>query len=862
MESQNTSDILNQSRDVLYGEENKTVSLENLYQLMLDMNNRLTSIEKGMKQVNQINRTLTNLVSELHEVKSTVSKIDKDVKSLNKRCDKQDSEINNVITDNFNLNKDLTQLNKTHAETDKNLQGISDFMDDFKLKHEQNTKDVKYVKTTVTQVKNDLNDQATELRHEIKSTLSDIREENEELKDTVLDLQCRSMKNNLVFTGLHEIQEEDTEDVIRKFMLNELRITHRVELGNVHRFGHGAMPGRRGRPRPIVARFIFYKDLARVLSNTYRLKGKPYGVNQQFPDAIEQARKSLYPIMKQKRADGCHVRLVRDILYVNGQMYTPQTVDDSNAVPAPNSPMNFATPEQRQSSDFNSRTSTDSDFFEISESHHDNSDNIVVDYASCLNQFNMLRKRCSKDVTKNSYGNQLLDMCKNNNLFILNGRVNGDKEGMFTCRQSSVVDYFICTYPLLYCINEMLVHDFSSLYSDVHSPLSLTMLFKQTCAIDKNINVETCADQNVKKINKWDTEKENEFVESIDRNKLSELESELNMLETSILAKENIDKVVEQVNAIILESAEKVLGSHYKGGNKHYDKKKKQDKLEQLQKELNVKIKLIKQSKVKDNILQIQKDVMYLSPNPVDYDKPLLIPKETKQFSKSQKISKECDFGHLLTVPLKGEPDTEIKASKSYDFEKNLFVNHSSLAICKDGTILASDENCCYELKPESTPTFMMNSEFSKMHIKCLSQDGVLVKTIKCEEKVLLKKESLMSGFLYKFKITENINGNICVPSFFQDEVNVFSQDGKLIRKEQIGKPMDVESTSLGSIIVLSLTGQVVILNSNGKFVKNFALKDTLHCSPMNFYSFCLKNQDLVFVSEGKMHIVQFYNEH
>ncbi|CAG2185137.1 unnamed protein product [Mytilus edulis] len=84
---------------------------------------------------------------------------------------------------------------------------------------------------------------------------------------------------------------------------------------------------------------------------------------------------------------------------------------------------------------------------------------------------------------------------------------------------------------------------------------------------------------------------------------------------------------------------------------------REQDKVNQLQEELNVKIKLIKQSKVKDNILQIQKDVMYLSPNPVDYDKPLLIPKETKQFSKSQKISKECDFGHLLTVPLKGEPE-------------------------------------------------------------------------------------------------------------------------------------------------------------------------------------------------------------
>jgi hypothetical protein len=33
--------------------------------------------------------------------------------------------------------------------------------------------------------------------------------------------------------------------------------------------------------------------LAKVLSNTYRLTGKQYGVNQQYPDAIELARKCL-----------------------------------------------------------------------------------------------------------------------------------------------------------------------------------------------------------------------------------------------------------------------------------------------------------------------------------------------------------------------------------------------------------------------------------------------------------------------------------------------------------------------------------------------------------------------------------------
>jgi hypothetical protein len=93
------------------------------------------------------------------------------------------------------------------------------------------------------------------------------------------------------------------------------------ELNNVHRFGSGALPAKRGRQRPIVARFLLRKHLAKVLSNTFRLKGKQYGVNQQYPDAIELARKCLYPIMKQKTCQGCHGKLVRDVFYVDGHIY-------------------------------------------------------------------------------------------------------------------------------------------------------------------------------------------------------------------------------------------------------------------------------------------------------------------------------------------------------------------------------------------------------------------------------------------------------------------------------------------------------------------------------------------------------------
>ncbi|VDI40817.1 Hypothetical predicted protein [Mytilus galloprovincialis] len=326
-ENVNTSQMLNTSRDVLYGQPEQSVTLDNVYQLMLGINERLTTIEKGMSQVNQMNRTLTNLVTKFTEINSKVAEAEGQIKNFKSRCDSNDGKMSQIKHDHTELNKEVKNLKKIQTDANNNLQGISDFMDDFKVNHENNVKDVKSAKSSISKVANDLADNTLELRNEIKAVVKNAKQENEILQSTVIDLQCRSMKNNLVFTGLTETEGENTEEVIRTFIQQFLHITHRIEFGNVHRFGYGAKPGRRGRPRPIVARFLYYKDLARSLSNTYRLKGKPFGVNQQFPEIIEQARKSLYPVMKQKRIEGHTVKLVRDILYVDGEMYNDQISD-------------------------------------------------------------------------------------------------------------------------------------------------------------------------------------------------------------------------------------------------------------------------------------------------------------------------------------------------------------------------------------------------------------------------------------------------------------------------------------------------------------------------------------------------------
>ena len=63
--------------------------------------------------------------------------------------------------------------------------------------------------------------------------------------------------------------KKNTEDPVRNLITNHLHINTWIEFGNVHRFGHGAKPGKNGKPKPKVARFIYYKDLAGVPSNTY-----------------------------------------------------------------------------------------------------------------------------------------------------------------------------------------------------------------------------------------------------------------------------------------------------------------------------------------------------------------------------------------------------------------------------------------------------------------------------------------------------------------------------------------------------------------------------------------------------------------
>ena len=101
--------------------------------------------------------------------------------------------------------------------------------------------------------------------------------------------------------------------------------------------------------------------------------------------------------------------------------------------------------------DFNAQTAdledlTKNDTFLSEHFHFDQQTDDFFDQNCALEKYNLNLKRLSKDKKKNNSGFRLIDMCKNNNLTILNGRYGHDKQiGAMTFRDTSVIDYALAS---------------------------------------------------------------------------------------------------------------------------------------------------------------------------------------------------------------------------------------------------------------------------------------------------------------------------------------------------------------------------------------------------------------------------------
>ena len=123
--------------------------------------------------------------------------------------------------------------------------------------------------------------------------------------------------------------------------------------------------------------------------------------------------------------------------------------------------------------DFNARTASEPDFIV----NDDNSYSPTYNYPIDRN----LLKRSSPDITLDTRGKDLLDLCISHQIRVLNGRVLGDMLGHYTCytpNGASVVDYVMVSEGILDQVLYFKVTNFIPTLSDAHCKLEWTMSAK------------------------------------------------------------------------------------------------------------------------------------------------------------------------------------------------------------------------------------------------------------------------------------------------------------------------------------------------------------------------------------------------
>ena len=155
---------------------------------------------------------------------------------------------------------------------------------------------------------------------EVQRSAASMTLDNKRMKETLLDIQCRGMRDNLLFSGIKE-DNDNSEDTVKHFMTKNLKmppeVVRDITFSRVHRLGKPVD----GKTRQLIARFEHYKQKELVRSRGKELKGTSFWLNEHFPAEINDRRKILRPIMKENWALENKVALAVDRLYINGQLY-------------------------------------------------------------------------------------------------------------------------------------------------------------------------------------------------------------------------------------------------------------------------------------------------------------------------------------------------------------------------------------------------------------------------------------------------------------------------------------------------------------------------------------------------------------
>ncbi|XP_045174508.2 uncharacterized protein LOC123535821 [Mercenaria mercenaria] len=173
-----------------------------------------------------------------------------------------------------------------------------------------------------------------ESNKKVMSECESLKQETHRLSEEVIDLQSRSMRDNLLFFNFDEDisaearKNEDCCSKIYTFCKNDLGMADaqtRIQIDRAHRIGKFT-PGKK---RPIVAKFNHTPDKIEVKQKVLERKDAiSIRCSDQYPKVIQDRRKKLIPELIKARDENKEAVLRYDKLYINGSLFRETPLGD------------------------------------------------------------------------------------------------------------------------------------------------------------------------------------------------------------------------------------------------------------------------------------------------------------------------------------------------------------------------------------------------------------------------------------------------------------------------------------------------------------------------------------------------------
>ncbi len=137
---------------------------------------------------------------------------------------------------------------------------------------------------------------------EVKNSTNLLRSRMERAEEKLIEQEARSRRNNVVFHGIEERVGEDCMKIVKDLARDKCGLQGEVRVERAHRMGAKQI-GSRARPRPLICRFLDFRDKEELMKRRRQLPKGVYA-GDDLPHEVREARKQLRGDLEEAKRQG------------------------------------------------------------------------------------------------------------------------------------------------------------------------------------------------------------------------------------------------------------------------------------------------------------------------------------------------------------------------------------------------------------------------------------------------------------------------------------------------------------------------------------------------------------------------------